>query len=187
MPKTASNLTALLKDFAKGKSNVEESLFPLVYDELHRLARIFMAGERNAKTLQPTALVNEAYVRLVQGKKVSWQNRSHFFAIAAKTMRRVLLDNARAKKAAKRGSGEIVLSFDEAIHSGGTDADLEKLEDALVRLEKLDPRLAQVVELRYYSGLTLEEIADIEKVSLSTVKRDWNAAKLWLYRELSEK
>lgn len=187
MSKNAKNITVLLKDFSQGKAEAAQDLLPLVYDELHRLARIYMSSERNAKTMQPTALVNEAFLRLVQGKQVDWNDRKHFFAISANTMRRVLLDYARAKKAAKRGAGGVVVAFDEAIHSGGQDTDLQALDEALTRLEKIDPRLSQVVELRYFSGLSLEEIAAIQEVSLSTVKRDWNAAKLWLYRELSEK
>lgn len=181
------NITVLLKDYASGKGAAAEALWPLVYEELHRLAKSYMSRERNARTLQPTALVNEAFLRLAGGKQVDFQNREHFFAVAATVMRRVLLDYSRGKKAEKRGSGGILIEFDEKLHHGAPGAtDLHALDEALNQLEVVDPRLARVVELRYFAGLSLEEIAELLNVSLSTIKRDWNAAKLWLYRELTE-
>lgn len=181
------NITVLLKDYAQGKGQAAEALWPLVYEELHRLAKSYMSRERNARTLQPTALVNEAFVRLAGGKKVDWQNREHFFAVAATVMRRVLLDYSRGKRAEKRGSGGILIEFDEKLHTGApSGTDLFALDEALTQLEVVDPRLARVVELRYFAGLSLEEISELLNVSLSTIKRDWNAAKLWLYRELTE-
>lgn len=181
------NITVLLKDYAKGNGQAAEALWPMVYEELHRLAKSYMSRERNARTLQPTALVNEAFVRLAGGKKVDWQNREHFFAVAATVMRRVLLDYSRGKRAEKRGSGGILIEFDEKLHTGApSGTDLFALDEALTQLEVVDPRLARVVELRYFAGLSLEEISELLNVSLSTIKRDWNAAKLWLYRELSE-
>jgi RNA polymerase sigma factor (TIGR02999 family) len=163
-----------------------EKLTPLVYDELHRLARRYMGRERPGHTLQTTALVNEAYVRLVDWKNVQWQNRAHFFAVSAQIMRRILVDFARARDYAKRGGGARKVSLDEAaMISGGRGRDLVALDEALNALARLDGRQSRVVELRFFGGLSLEEISEVLKVSVGTVRRDWSLARAWLYRELS--
>jgi RNA polymerase sigma-70 factor (ECF subfamily) len=158
---------------------------PLVYEELRRLAAHYMRGERGDHTLQATALVNEAYLRLIEVQQVQWQNRAHFFAMAARLMRRILVDAARTRDYQKRGGGALVLSLDEAlvvpIEPG---ADLVALDDALSALAALDARKSQVVEMRFFGGLTIDETAEALHVSRDTVKRDWTMAKLWLLREL---
>lgn len=144
-----------------------------------------MKGERIAHTLQPTALVNEAYLRLIEGQRVQWQNRAHFFALAARLMRRILVDAARARGYQKRGGGEPMVSFDEAlVVPTGPGNDLIALDDALIALAAVDPRKSQVVEMRYFGGLSLDETAEALQISRDTVKRDWKVAKLWLLREL---
>ena len=159
---------------------------PLVHSELRRLARRYMGRERPGHTLQPTALVNEAYMRLVAVNQVQWQNRAHFFAIAARTMRRILVDSARARGNEKRGGGAGRVSFDEAlVVSNEPGQDLVALDEALQALETIHPRKSQVVELRYFGGLSLEETAEALQISTDTVKRDWRFARLWLLRELS--
>jgi RNA polymerase sigma factor (TIGR02999 family) len=158
---------------------------PLVYDELRRLAAHYMKGERGGHALQATALVNEAYLRLIAVEQVRWQDRAHFFAMAARFMRRILVDAARARGQQKRGGGAAELSFDEALFIATEPrADLVALDDALATLEAIDSRTGQVVEMRFFGGLTLDETAEALQVSRDTVKRDWTFAKLWLLREL---
>jgi RNA polymerase sigma factor (TIGR02999 family) len=169
-----------------GDTRAFDQLVPLVHDELRRLARRYMTGERPGHTLQATALVNEAYLRLIEVKRVQWQNRTHFFAIAARVMRRVLVDSARARGNNKRGGSVQKMSLDEGLLvTLQPGRDLVALDEALQALEALHPRKSQVVELRFFGGLSLEETAEALLVSSDTVKRDWRFAKLWLLRELS--
>jgi RNA polymerase sigma factor (TIGR02999 family) len=159
----------------------------MVHDELHRLARRYMAGERTGHTLQTSALVNEAYLRLIDITQVRWQNRTHFFAMAARTMRRILVDSARARGNQRRGGAVAKISLDDAIViAPDRQRDLVALDEALGHLQTVHPRQAEVVELRFFGGLTLEETATALDVSVDTVKRDWRFAKLWLLRELKE-
>jgi RNA polymerase sigma factor (TIGR02999 family) len=161
-------------------------LVPLVQEELRRLARRYMSRERAGHTLQTTALVNEAYLRLVDAKQMRWQNRAHFFAVSAQLMRHILVDFARARQYAKRGGEAEQVSLDEAlVVSSERGADLVALDDALKSLAALDPRKSKVVELRYFGGLSVEETAEVLKVSVETIHRDWRLAKVWLLRELS--
>jgi len=163
-----------------------DELVPLVYEDLHRAARRQMARENSGHTLQTTALINEVYLRLVQFPGVDWQSRAHFFAVCSKVMRQILTDLARARLAQKRGGGAIRLEFDEArAGSGGRSFDLLALDEAVVRLGEFDPRKSRVVELRFFGGLSVEETAEVLKVSQETVQRDWRMAKVWLLRELS--
>jgi RNA polymerase sigma-70 factor (ECF subfamily) len=180
-------ISVLLEDWSQGNSVARDELMPLVYDELRRLARHYMAQERAGHSLQATALVNEAYLRLVDQREVRWQGRAHFFALASQMMRRILVDHARRRRYAKRGGGAQQVSLDEAmLVSKKKDAELVALDDALTRLEAIAPRKSQVVELRYFGGLSLDEIAEVLKVSEITVRRDWTTAKAWLYRAISE-
>ena len=175
----------LLSAWSAGDTSALERLTPIVYDELHRLARRYMRGERPGHSLQTTALVNEAYVRLVDYERMQWQNRAHFFAVSAQVMRRILVEHARRHNL-KRGGGVPHVSLEEAVLVGGNRAaDLVALDDAMRTLAQLDPRKAQVVEMRFFGGLSVEESADVLKVSPATVMRDWNTAKAWLYRELA--
>jgi RNA polymerase sigma factor (TIGR02999 family) len=178
-------ITRLLADWSKGDRQALEKLTPLVYDELRRLAARYLRQERHGHTLQSTALVHEAYLKLVGQNNVRWQNRAHFFGIAAQMIRRILVDYARARSADKRGSGAEKLSLDEAIAlPGGPDLDLVALDDALEGLATIDPRQSRLVELRFFAGLTLEETAEVLQMSLATAKRDWVSAKAWLSREI---
>ena len=163
-----------------------DQLTPLVHTELQRIARRYMAAERPGHILQTTALVNEAYLRLIDWKNVEWQSRAHFFGLAAQIMRHILVDFARAQGREKRGGGALHVSISKAANFNTESADLVALDDALQALEKLDPRQARVVELRFFAGLSLEETAEALKVSVGTVRRDWSLAEAWLYRELSE-
>lgn len=177
--------TELLLAWGRGEADAFERLAPLVNRELHRIARGYMAHERPGHTLQATALVNEAYLRLIDVKRVQWQSRAHFFAMAGRVMRRILVDFARARGNVKRGGGIPRLSLDDALAvSSEPDPDLVALDEAMRRLEARHPRQGQVVELRYFGGLTTEETAEALHVSTDTVKRDWRFAKLWLLREL---
>ena len=179
-------ITQLLAEWSNGNQTALDKLYPLVYDELHRMARRYMNRERKGHTLQTTALINEAYVRLVDQKHVHWENRAHFFAISAQIMRRILIDHARSHAYAKRGGGAQKVSLDEtAIIADDPAADLLLLDEALNRLAEMDPRRSQVVELRYFGGLNNEEISGVLKISENTVTRDWNMARAWLYQELS--
>jgi RNA polymerase sigma-70 factor (ECF subfamily) len=164
---------------------VLDRLTPIVYDELHRLARHYMKGERPGHSLQTTALVNEAYMRLVDYKGMQWQNRAHFFAVSAQVMRRILVDHARRRNLKRGGGVQHVSLEDTAIVGGDRSADLIALDDAMNELAKLDARKVQVVEMRFFGGLSVEETAEVLKVSAITVMRDWSTAKAWLYRELS--
>jgi RNA polymerase sigma-70 factor (ECF subfamily) len=186
MQPPANQITQLLQSWNQGDQSAIEKLVPLVYDELHRLAQRYMSDERPGHTLQPTALVNEAYLRLVDSAHADWESRAHFFAVCAQVMRRVLVDWARSRQALKRGGDVCVLDLDEALATTkqpGTN--LVALDDALNTLAAVDPRKAQVVELRFFGGLNVKEVADILKVSPETVQRDWKLAKSWLRRELS--
>ncbi|HKU73902.1 MAG TPA: sigma-70 family RNA polymerase sigma factor [Pyrinomonadaceae bacterium] len=179
------NITQLLAEWRDGNQSALDELYPLVYDELHRLARRYMSRERKGHTLQTTALINEAYVRLV-GQKVNWANRSHFFAISAQIMRRILIDHARRHAYAKRGGGAQQVSLDEAATvTPDQSTELIRLDEALTSLSEMDPRRSQVVELRYFGGLNNEEIAGVLNVSENTVTRDWNMARAWLYQQLT--
>jgi RNA polymerase sigma factor (TIGR02999 family) len=181
-----SQITQLLKRWGDGSGQALEELMPLVYEELKRLAGSYLRRERPDHTLQSAALVNEAYMRLVDQNRVQWQNRAHFFGIAAQMMRRILVDHARGHKTAKRGAGMPVLALDEAVAEAQTRSiDLLGLDDALQKLEKIEPQHGKIVELRFFSGLSIEETATVLGVSRATVKRDWAAARAWLYREVS--
>ncbi|HEX7330048.1 MAG TPA: sigma-70 family RNA polymerase sigma factor [Pyrinomonadaceae bacterium] len=180
-------ITELLAEWREGNQSALDELYPLVYDELHRLARRYMSRERKDHTLQTTALINEAYVRLVDQKNVNWANRSHFFAISAQIMRRILIDHARRYAYAKRGGGAQQVSLEEvAALAPEQGRELMRLDEALKSLAERDPRRSQVVELRYFGGLNNEEIAGVLHVSENTVMRDWNMARAWLYQQLSE-
>ena len=179
-------VTRLLIDWSGGDTAALQNLTPLIYDELHRLAHRFLRRERGGHTLQPTALVNEAYLRLVDQRNLRWQNRAHFFAIAAQLMRRILIDYARRRQYAKRGGGAPHVSLDEAaVLSEERAADLIALDEALGSLALIDPQQSRVVELRFFGGLTVEETAEVLKLSHDMVKREWSTAKAWLYREMS--
>jgi len=184
----ASSPTALLLAWGRGEQVAFDQLVPLVHEELRRIARRHMRRERSGHTLQPTALVNEAYLRLIDVKRIEWQNRQHFFAMAARIMRRVLVDAARARRFDKRGGGAPMASIDEAlVVSNEPQRDLVELDDALNALAVVDARKARVVEMRYFGGLSVEETADALHVSPGTVMRDWRLAKVWLLRELSRR
>ena len=177
----------MLAEWSDGNQSALDELYPLVYDELHRLARRYMSRERKGHTLQTTALINEAYVRLVDQKNVHWANRSHFFAISAQIMRRILIDHARSHAYAKRGGGAQQISLDEAATVVSEQAsELLRLDEALKSLAEMDARRSHVVELRYFGGLSNEEIAGVLKVSENTVTRDWNMARAWLHQQLTE-
>lgn len=179
-------VTQLLVAWSNGDQEALEKLIPMVYDELRRLARRYMNREHAGHTLQTTALVNEAYLRLIEQKDVKWQNRAHFFAISAQLMRRILVSMARARHADKRGGEAPRVSLDEAlVISDERAAELVALDDAMKELASLDPRRCQVVELRYFGGLSVEETAEVLKVSPDTVMREWKRAKAWLYSELN--
>ncbi|MDQ3806504.1 MAG: sigma-70 family RNA polymerase sigma factor [Acidobacteriota bacterium] len=179
-------LTQLLVAWSDGDQKALDELFPLVYNELRQLARRHMRRERRGHTLRTTALVNDAYLRLVDQRQVRWQNRAHFFAIAAQMMRRILVDHARAKHYEKRGGGAVHVPLEEAaVLAEGKAAEILALDEALQSLAALDARRARVVELRYFAGLSNEEIAEVLKVSTNTVTRDWNMARAWLYHELN--
>jgi RNA polymerase sigma factor (TIGR02999 family) len=180
---TADEVTILLNEMSSGDETSPDKLLEIVYDDLRRLAGAYMQNERGDHTLQATALVHEAYMRLVDWKNVSWQNRAHFFSVAAEVMRKVLIDHARARQSQKRSGDKLVL--DEAISlPDRRPIDLISLDEALQNLETLDPRQAKIVELRFFGGLTIEETAYILKVSESTVRREWTFAKAWFQREL---
>lgn len=185
IPEQSSQVTDLLLAWRGGDEAALHALLPLVHDELGRMARRHMAGERPGQTLQATALVNEVFLRLVDVRRVNWQNRAHFLAMVARLMRRVLVDAARARQADKRGGEMVRVTFDEAL-AGGHDpaADLLTLNEALDALAALDDRKSRVVELRFFGGLSLEETAEALGVSTKTVMRDWDFAKAWLQREM---
>ena len=179
-------ITQMLVDWGNGDQAALDKLTPLVYRELHRLARSYMVRERPGHTLQTSALVNEAYIRLIDWKNIHWENRAHFFAVSAQIMRRILVDFARSRDYAKRGGGTRQVALDEAaMVAGGRPADLVALDEAMNVLAELDQRQSRVVELRFFGGLSLEEIAEVLEVSVGTVRRDWSLARAWLHRELS--
>jgi RNA polymerase sigma factor (TIGR02999 family) len=180
------DVTKLLVDWSNGDEAAFEQLTPLVYDELRRLAGRYLRRERSDHTLQSTELVHEAYLRIVDQRRVRWQNRAHFFAIAAQMIRRILVDHARSRQAQKRGAAPYKLSLDEAGPlAERRDLDLVALDDALSGLSKLDTQQSRIVELRFFAGLSVEETAEVLHVSPATVKRDWTTAKAWLFREMS--
>jgi RNA polymerase sigma factor (TIGR02999 family) len=180
-----SDVTLLLIEWTKGDREAASKLAPLVYDELHRLARRHMRRERADHTLQATALVNEAYLKLVEQRSVRWQSRAHFYAIAARTMRRILIDHARSHLRGKRGRGQKMIALDEAlVFSPERSLEFLRLDKSLERLAQLDPRQSKIVELRFFAGLTVEETAEVLHVSPKTVKRDWSIAKAWLHGDL---
>ena len=180
------DITTLLADWRRGDREALDQLAPMVYDELRRLASSYLKQERMDHTLQSTALVHEAYLRMVGGVDVDWENRSHFFGVAAQIVRRILVEHARAANTAKRGSGAVVLSINEELNTAQQRApNLLALEDSLNALAAIDARQARIVELRYFAGLNVEETAEVMDISPATVKREWAVAKAWLYRELA--
>lgn len=179
-------LTHLLRAWSEGNEQALEELVPLVYAELHRLARHYMAQERPGHILQTSALVNEAYLRLVDFKNVNWQDRAHFFGLSAQLMRRILVDFSRSRRSLKRGGEILAVPLEEgSVASPGIEADVVALDDALKTLATMDPRRSRVVELRFFGGLSAQETAEVLKVSAETVLHDWKLAKVWLLRELS--
>jgi RNA polymerase sigma factor (TIGR02999 family) len=182
----AGDITGILLDLKRGDKEAEGRLVPLVYLELRRIAAIHLRGEAARHSLQPTALVHEVYLRLIRIKEVDWQSRSHFFAVSATLMRRILVDHARANRAAKRGDGERAISFDEGLFAARERSpEVLDLDDALTRLAYLDQRQAKIVEMRFFGGLSEDEVAEVLGISSRTVKRDWRLAKAWLYKELA--
>ncbi|MEZ5426267.1 MAG: sigma-70 family RNA polymerase sigma factor [Pyrinomonadaceae bacterium] len=184
--KDARQITALLHEWKKGKKDAFDQLFPFVYHELRRRASAYLRNERRGHTLQTTALVNEAYLKLVDKDEIEWEDRNHFFAIAAQAMRRILVDHARTKKRKKRGGENEDLPLEEARFVSATEksVDLVALDDALNELAQFDRRQAQVVELKYFGGMTVDETAEVLGISNVTVRRDWNMAKAWLHGRL---
>jgi RNA polymerase sigma factor (TIGR02999 family) len=183
---SSQGVTQLLKAWSNGEQEALEQLIPLVYNELHRLAHRYMERERHGHTLQSTALVHEAYGRLIDLKDVSWQNRAHFFGVSAQLMRRILVDYARSRRFSKRGGEWRQVSLNEAVAVfRDRRTDIVALDDALRTLASIDPRKGRVVELRFFGGLSIMETAEVLKVSQETILRDWRLAKVWLLRELS--
>ena len=180
-----NDVTGLLADLSAGNDRALDELLPIVYGELRRQAARHLRRERGGHTLQPTALVNEAFLRLVEQRDVQWQNRAHFFAIAAQAMRRILVDHARAHRRLKRGGDQARVTLDVAVIAAESRAiDLQALDEALERLAALDERQARVVELRFFGGLSVPETAEVLQISAATVKREWSMAKAWLHAEL---
>lgn len=186
MTSTPKEITQLLIAWNQGDQRARDELMPLIYNELRRLARGHLRRERANHTLQPTALVHEAFLRLIDQSKVNWQNRAHFFGAAARLMRQILINHAEARRATKRGGEAERISLNDVDHFAvEQDLDLIALDEALKNLERIDPPQSRIVELRYFSGLTIEEIAEVMGVSPATVKREWSTARAWLRRELS--
>jgi RNA polymerase sigma-70 factor (ECF subfamily) len=184
-PSPSHEVTQLLRAWSEGDAAALDALYQIVYKELHRLAHRYMSRENAGHTLQTTALVNEAYLRLADAKDMNWQDRAHFFAVSANVMRRILIDEARARRAERRGGDNLTIALDEALDvERGADINLIALDLALRGLSKLNHRQSQVVELRYFGGLSVDETAEVLKVSADTVMRDWRFAKAWLKREL---
>ncbi|MGH9970343.1 MAG: sigma-70 family RNA polymerase sigma factor [Pyrinomonadaceae bacterium] len=182
----AQNVTELLICWGNGDKEALDRIVPIVYDELRRQAARYLRRERVGHTLQTTALIHEAYLRLVDQKNVHWQNRAHFFGIAAQLMRRILVDHARTKKRAKRGGSDVRVSLGDAtVIAKSQDLDVVALDEALDRLAEIDEQQSKIVELRFFSGLSVEETAEALGISAATVKRDWRMAKAWLHREIS--
>jgi RNA polymerase sigma-70 factor, ECF subfamily len=187
LPSPTDDVTELLRAWTNGDGAALDRLVPLVYQELHSLARRYMRQERADHTLQATSLINEAYLRLIDVNRIQWQSRAHFIAVAAQTMRRILVEFARRRHRHKRGGDVVLVALDESHDIGhGKGADLVALSDALTALASFDARMGQVVELRFFGGLSVEETADVLHVSPETVMRDWKTAKAWLLRELSQ-
>lgn len=182
---SSSEITGLLRVWADGDQEALNKLVPLVYKELHRLASRYMRKENRNHTLQTSALVNEAYLKLVGQKKLRWENRAHFFGVAAQLMRRILVDHARTRTSLKRGAGLPKLSFDDVvIVSVDRAAEFLQMDRVLTTLSEFDPRKSRIVEMKIFCGLNMDEIAEIEKVSVGTIEREWRKAKLWLQREM---
>ncbi|MBI2836843.1 MAG: sigma-70 family RNA polymerase sigma factor [Acidobacteria bacterium] len=180
-----ADLTGMLLSWTRGDRAALDALMPVVYDELRRIASRYLSRERSDHTLQPTALVHEAYLRLVDEKRVQWQNRAHFLGVASLLMRRILVDHARTHRAGKRGGGVRPVRIDEALAvSGGQDVDILVLDDALTRLAAVDPEQGRLVERRFFGGLSIVETAEVLSISPASVKREWNLAKAWLHREV---
>jgi RNA polymerase sigma-70 factor (ECF subfamily) len=187
MPAT-QNVTGMLRDWTNGDQEALDKLIPVVYDELRRQAARYLRGERPGHTLQTTALIHEAYLRLIKQHNVEWKDRAHFYAIAARLMRQILVDHARKRQAAKRGGSDIKVPLEEEMAiSPERSVDLVALDEALTRLAGIDPQQSRIVEMRYFSGLSTEETAEVMGVSSRTVKRDWNVAKAWLRQEISKR
>ena len=185
-PASPNQVTELLARWSQGEEAAREKLVPLVYDELRRVARRCLAGQPQDQTLQSTALVHEAYLRLVGRSEVHWQNRVHFFAVAARLMRGILVDHARMRHAAKRGGSNLTLTLDDALAPlKQRELDLVALDDALNALATLDPKQGQLVELRVFAGLSIEDTSHVMGLSPATVKREWATARAWLYREMN--
>jgi len=186
MKSTDEDITQLLVNWSNGDQQALNALMPVVYAELRRLAAIYLHHERPGHTLQPTALVHEAYLRLIDQRRVQWQNRAHFLGVAAQLLRRVLVDYARARQTAKRGAGAVALTLKDELAAGTEqNLDLVALDDALGELEQLDPQQSRIVELRFFAGVSIEETAESLGVSPATVKRDWAVARAWLFRRLT--
>lgn len=186
MAQTSQNVTQLLIGWSNGDKQALDALLPVVYEELRKQAARYLRRERVGHTLQTTALIHEAYLKLVDQKNVHWQNRAHFFGIAAQLMRRILVDHARTKKRAKRGGSDIRVSFNDAnLLAPSRNLDIVALDKALTRLNEIDEQQSRIVELRFFSGLTVAETAEVLGISPATVKRDWSMAKAWLHREIS--
>jgi RNA polymerase sigma factor (TIGR02999 family) len=179
-----NDVTQWLQAWSRGDDSALEKLVPLVYEELRRRARLFMGRERPGHSLRPTALIHEAYLRLVGSKPVAWQDRSHFYALSSRLMRQVLVDHARSRRSRRRGGGVVAVAFDEELTGREPAPDLVRLDEALVALAQTDERKSRVVELRFFGGFTAEETAEILDVSPQTVLRDWRLAKAWLDREM---
>lgn len=180
------NITQILQKWSAGDQTSLDALIPLVYSELHRLARRALARNSSGSTVQTTALVHEAYLRLIDVKQVSWQNRAHFYAVSANLMRNILVDFARQRLSRKRGGDARHVELDEALNfSSNKSADIVALDEVLTELANLSPRQAQVVEMKFFGGLTEDEICEVLKISPATVRRDWQAARAWLHRELA--
>jgi RNA polymerase sigma factor (TIGR02999 family) len=187
MKPTEPEITQLLIEWSKGEETALDQLMPLVYDELRQLARSYLRRERPDHTLQATALVHEAYLRLIDQHSVTWQNRAHFFGIASQMMRRILVNHAVSREAAKRGGFVQKLSLDEAVGwADEREVDLIALDEALNELERLDPRQGRIVELRFFGGLSIEATAEVLNISPATVKREWATARLWLRRQIAK-
>jgi RNA polymerase sigma factor (TIGR02999 family) len=187
-PTSNKDVTQLLVNWSRGDRQALSDLTPLVYDELRRLASRYLRRERPDHTLQSTALAHEAYLRLIDQKQVQWQNRAHFFGVASQMIRRILVDHARSHRAGKRGADAVKLSLDEAIAvPQKRDLDLVALDDSLCALTELDPQQGRIVELRFFGGLSIEETAEVIRVSAATVKREWTMAKAWLYRDMTHR
>ena len=185
-PVQPAEVTELLRRWSGGDVAARDSLVPLVYDELRRLARYYLASQRSDHTLQSTAIVHEAYLRLARRDNVHWENRSHFFAVAAQLIRRILVDHARKRNAAKRGGSNLTLLVDEAVEpSSQRELDLVALDDALKALAELDERQSRIIELRFFGGLSIEDTSRLLEISPATVKREWSTARAWLYEEIS--